>query len=123
MGRRQFVELDTFKSYVRKAPNCSVVQGGKLSGLLYNTYINELPMIHKLLNDRDICNVNTNVTKNTSHVTIQFIDDSTNIISFKNDNIIKPYLEEYYKLLYDYYTANKLKINPDKTQYVIICKN
>ena len=80
-------------------------------------------MIHKILNDRDICNVNTNITKNTSHVTIQFIDDSTNIISFKNDNIIKPYLEEYYKLLYDCYTANKLKINPDKTQYLIICKN
>ena len=80
-------------------------------------------MLHKLLNDKEIYNVNNKITKNTNHVMIQFIDDSSNIISFKNDNIIKTYLEEYFKLLYDYYTANKLKINPDKTQYIIICKN
>ena len=84
-----------------------------MSGLLYNLYINELALLFNLLKDNQINN-NTQITKNTSHVTVQFVDDSSNVISFKDQNNIKTYTESYFKLLYDYYTANKLKINPDK---------
>ena len=34
---------------------------------------------------------------------------------------MKKYVEEYYELLQQYYNDNILKINPDKTKYIIIC--
>ena len=48
--------------------------------------------------------------------------DSTNVISFKNTSEIEPYLTQFYELLHHFYNANKLKINPDKTKFLITCK-
>ena len=111
-NRRQYVQLDTYCSSIIQSPDCSVVQGGKLSGLLYRIYINELPLIHKLNYDDQIIKPHIiNKNKLPSHSTIQFVDDSSNVIGFKDDDIMKKYLENYTKILYDYYTCNKLKIN------------
>ena len=52
-------------------------------------------------------------------MTINYIDDSTNIISTKNHNNIRQYLQDYYDLLHNYYNINKLKINPDKNKILI----
>ena len=32
-----------------KSPDCSVVQGGKLSGTQYTLYTNEIPLLHTLM--------------------------------------------------------------------------
>ena len=56
--RKKYVELDTFKSEIVNSLPCSVIQGGKLSGLLYNLYINELPLLHKLIFDKSYNNIN-----------------------------------------------------------------
>ena len=50
--RKQFVQIDHFKSQVKNSLNCGCVQGGKLSGTLYNIYCNEIPIIHKLMNSQ-----------------------------------------------------------------------
>ena len=73
---------------------CSVVQGGKLSGLLYDLYKNKLPLINLILKSH-------NISKNKlpSHSTIQFVDDTSNVIGFKDDDIMKKYLENYTKIL------------------------
>ena len=42
-NRKQFVEIDTKRSRLRKSLDCSVIQGSKLSGLLYTLYTNEIP--------------------------------------------------------------------------------
>ena len=84
-----------------------------MSGLLYNIYINELPLLFNLLHDIEFNN-NNSITKNTNHLTVQFVDDSSNVISFKSQNNMKQYTESYFELLYQYYTANKLKINSIK---------
>ena len=105
-------------------PNCSVIQGGKMSGTLYTLYTNEVPLVHKLIENKIYKNKNKIINyKKVSHETINFIDDSTSIISFKETNIIKEYLTEYYNLLETFYNANKLKINPDKSKFLIVCKN
>ena len=52
-------------------------------------------------------------------MTVQFVDDSTNIINFNNNSNIKAYIEEYYEILNQDYNSNKLKNNPDKTKYII----
>ena len=41
--RVQYVQVDTAKSKVKVAPPCSIIQGSKLSSLLYTIYTNEIP--------------------------------------------------------------------------------
>ena len=60
--------------------------------------------------------------KNTQHHITNFVDDNTNIISFKNHENIKQYLENYFLILKKYYNINKVKINSDKTKLTIIHK-
>ena len=51
------------------------------------------------------------------------MDDSNNVITFDNQNQIKTYLEAYYNLIQNYYNINKLKINADKTNLLLIYKD
>ena len=80
-NRKHFVQLDTFKSKVLNSPETSVIQGGKLSGLLYYLFI------------KTYSNLNSSAVKDTSNLTVQFVDDG------------------------------KLTINLDKTQVMILDKN
>ena len=61
--------------------------------------------------------------KNIYHQITNFVDDNTNIISFKNHENIKKYLENYFLLLIRFYNINKVKLNSDKTKLTIVCKN
>ena len=45
--RKQYVSVDTFDSPVIDSLPCSVIQGSKLSSLLYIIYTNEIPYLHK----------------------------------------------------------------------------
>ena len=108
-NRQQFVQVDTFNSKIITAPRCSVFQGSKMSGLLYSIYVNEVTLIHKLLNknfynNQNLYNLTTNdkmtsFKGNIEHLTYNFVDDSTSIISFTNPIDIKTYLTKYFKLL------------------------
>ena len=53
------------------------------------------------------------------HDTINFIDDSTNIITLKNSNEIKEYLDNYYLHLHCFYQTNKLFLNSNKTEFIV----
>ena len=66
-------------------------------------YFNELPLLFNLLKDAEF-NKNNNIWKNIDHTTVQFVDDSSNVIAFKDHNNIKSYTESYFNLLYDYTT-------------------
>ena len=123
--RKQYVCLDHFNSILRNSPKCSIVQGSRISGLMFNIFCNEIPKLHKLLNTDiffKLVSKNRLNTKNISHNIINFVDDSTNIIGFKDHEKIKPYLEQYYKLISSYYNINKLKLNNDKNKLMIINK-
>ena len=60
--------------------------------------------------------------KDINHATVNFVDDSTNIISTSNTKTIEEYLNKFYQLLEAVYNINKLKINKDKTELLIVCK-
>ena len=123
--RKQYVRLENTPSILRNSPNCSIVQGSKLSGFMYNTYCNELPILHRLINSEIYYKLVDNDslrTNNVSHEVRNFVDDSTSILGFKDHSNIKIYLEKYYKLLQGYYNANKLKVNSDKTKLIIVNK-
>ena len=56
------------------------------------------------------------------HKTVNFVDDSTNVIAGHNLKHIQDYTTEYYTLIHNYYTINKLLINPEKTKFIVTCK-
>merc|ERR1711873_124586 len=58
----------------------------------------------------------------TRHDTINYVDDSTNITSDNNYDILQDYINDFYRLLEVYYDINKLKINADKSKILVICK-
>ena len=82
--RTQYVEVNTFKSSTQQSPQCSVLQGSKLSGTLYTLYTNEIPLLHKLMNtvhfDFLTCTPHK-IHNHIEHTTVNFVDDSTNLIS------------------------------------------
>merc|ERR1712240_364110 len=47
--RKQYVAIDTFTSDTMDCPPCLVVQGSKLSAVLYTIYTNEIPLLHTLM--------------------------------------------------------------------------
>ena len=86
-NRKQFVMLDYFSS---DSPNCSCVQGSKLSGTLYNLYTNEIPLLHQLMDTNWFTVITQSERVNyysVHHITVNFVDDSTNIIN--SDKIVE----------------------------------
>ena len=67
-------------------PNCSVVQGFKLSWILYTQYKNEAPVLHKFLGDRDWMTMNfyEEITNYSwiKHMNVNFLDVSNSVVSF-----------------------------------------
>ena len=59
---------------------------------------------------------------NINHMAVNLVDDSTNIISTSKTNEIQDYTNKFYRLLEAVYNINKLKINNDKTELMVICK-
>merc|ERR1712240_730561 len=82
-NRQQFVEIDTYRSQTKTSNNCSVIQGSKLSGVLFTIYTNEIPQIYTLMTDEIFTKLTGKPilnTKDIEHSTINFVDNSTNLI-------------------------------------------
>ena len=112
-NRTQYIELDTKRSKVLPCPESSVVQGSKLSGILYTLYVNEVPKLHNLLTDKEtmekIAKSEPVECTEIEHNTVQFVDDSNSAISFNNEDKANEYLQAYYNLLSGYYNCQMLK--------------
>ena len=50
------------------------------------------------------------------------MDDSNNIITSDSPLGVAEYINKYFKMLESYYNLNKLKLNPDKSKLMIVCK-
>ena len=126
-GRTQFTQIENKRSKIRNSLNCSVVQGGKLSGLLYLLYTNEIPRLHLLMKNQKWMreNLKLDVEKYTEveHTTVNFVDDSNSIVTFKDSTEINYYIDKFMMILKTYYNQMKLKINSDKTCIMIVSRN
>ena len=90
--RKQFVSIDTFNSQIIDSPACSVIQGSKLSALLYTIYINEVTDIHKIIGTElfsRLTMVKKTYIAKIGHVTVNYVDDSSSIINCKNIENLK----------------------------------
>ena len=63
-----------------------------------------------------------NFYKEVLHIVYQFVEDSTSSLGFKSKKIMQNYLQLYLDLMENYYYINKLKLNSNKTKYLINCK-
>ena len=76
--RSQYIAIDTFTSETMDCPPCSVIQGSKLSAVLYTIYTNEIPLLHTLMS-QDIYYALTNtpipIANDIKHTTINYVDD------------------------------------------------
>ena len=125
-NRTQYVEIDGFISDTTTSINCSVLQGSKLSSILYVLYCNEIPLLHKLVGSQIMAPLIGNTLpfniSNISHHITQYVDDSTNVIASKDPKDLQLYIKTYFKVLEEYYNLNKLSINADKSKLLIITK-
>ena len=91
---------------------CSPVS--KLSGLLYTIYTNEVPILHKILENTNICRIiRVTPAKNdiSEHIVMNFVDDNNSVISGTENTELEHYIKKYFQSLEVYYNSRKLKIN------------
>ena len=56
------------------------------------------------------------------HIIMNYVDNSTNIISSTSTQQLQQYIDKYYLLLEHYYNINYLKINTDKSTLLVTAK-
>ena len=104
--------------------NVSVVQGSKLSGILYTIYTAEIPKLTDIMHNEELYKQMTGVTlpvfKNIEHKTTNFVDDSTSVVGAETKAELEQYVQHFYYLLVAYYKINKLKMNGYKSKMIII---
>ena len=121
-NRQQYTDINFKKSETIRCLPCGVVQGSKLSGILYTIYTNEVPILHKILQNHNVCRiipVNPPKDDIEEHKVVNFVDDSNSVISGTEHTELENYMNTYFQLLEIYYNSKKLKINTDKTQLLI----
>ena len=92
-----------------------MIQGSKLSGILYIIYVKEVPRIHELLRDKSVMQYLADHEKpeveNIDHHVYNFVVDSNSALSSTSIEDLNKYITAYLHLLMGYYKMNRLKIN------------
>ena len=124
--RKVYTQIQGFNSDIEAAQPCSVIQGSKLSGFLFTLFSIEIPLIPKLMRNAQLIELLMEIKipqfYGVLHEVNQYVEDSMNLIGSNTKEEMEKYLESYHKVIETYYSANKLKINSDKTQLIITRK-
>ena len=124
--RKQYVSIDSMNSDILPSPQCSCIQGSKMSSLLYIIYTNEIPLLSKIMHSNTLTTLTGNQPYTNDNdintFTIQYVDDSTNMISSKDISVLQEYINTFFLLLESYYDINKLSfcilwISPQSFQF------
>ena len=94
-------------------------------GILYSIYTNEVGKLHKLLEDKEWVEEHLKVKKEefeVDHTVVNFVDDSNSLMSFQDPSHANLYLDRYFLVLKMFYRQNKLLLNPEKTNIMIVAK-
>ena len=116
-GRAQAVYIESFLSKTLPVPT-GVPQGSILGPLFYIIFTNELPELihdHTAPNDK-IFNVKCPDCGNICC----YADDSTSSFSSTSTEIISTRITEQYRVISDFMSNNKLKLNGDKAHLMLL---
>ena len=120
--REAYTEVQGFHSKIKTQPNCSVIQGGKLSSTLYTLYTLDVTEIKEILNDNDtykeIVGKDMVIEDDKDTESTGYIDDVNHVISANNKDILEIKLNQLYSLLQEIYNNKKLQMNGDKTAFI-----
>ena len=94
---------------------------------MYILYVNEVTALSKIM---DTCYYQIITLKEQiciygeeiKHFTLNYIDDSSNVIASKDTSVLQNYINDFFLLLEHYYNANMLTLNSDKTKLLVTCK-
>ena len=111
VDRYQYVEIGGYKSGKLTSGNYGVIQGGPSSGELFNIFLNDLP---------DQVNMKQTKPDMQDSVGNMFIDDLTVVTKANNEKELMIKVKEDYLNVEKYLINNKMAINPDKTQMMIL---
>ena len=98
-NRQQYTDINCKKSETIRCLPCGVVQGSKLSGILYTIYTNEVPILHKILQNHNVCGIiSINPPKDDieEHEVVNFVDDSNSVIAGTEDTELEKYINTYF---------------------------
>lgn len=98
--RKQYTVVNNVKSNQDRVV-CGIPQGSTLGPLLFNIYINDLPL----------------VSKSTIHL---FADDTNLTCSHTNLQTLQQMVNEELKSINNWMRLNKLSLNSDKTEYMLV---
>ena len=101
-NRKQFINVSDIKSEIKNV-TCGIPQGSVLGPLLFLLYINDMPSI------------------TTLHSRL-FADDTVLFTSARKIQELQFILNQQMPIVNDWFSANKLTINSQKTYYMIIDK-
>ena len=116
--RKQYIQVKGKDSETLLVGKTLVIQGSTFSGLLFLIYILDSPYIlHNNIDDPIEYRASNKPNMKT------FIDDSLITINKVKDRDIKDSIEEAMAKIETYAAANKLCLNPDKSQVMLVSKN
>ena len=99
-GRSQFVSIENNKSDIQPI-SCGVPQGSILGPLLYLVYVNDINM-------------------STNNTILSFADDTSILLSNCDINLLFHNANNAIADVFNWFCANKLSLNPQKTKYMVI---
>ena len=126
-GRNFFTKVQGFLSKIYDLPATSVVQGSKLSSLLYTIFKKDTSRYGILMKNKELFQKITGRApledEILSHQIFTYMDDTQHIIAAKTHKDIKNYIHDLHMVLITMYKNNSLSINGDKTEFMNLFTN
>ena len=117
--RKQYTEINSKNSDLLMVGNQSVYQCSVSSVIFYNIFTLDIPFIAHKTNH----NSHYEYYNCSNPFSVSYVDDLFTVIECKEEEVWNQ-IDIYIKSMYKYYTANKLKINLEKTQIMLSgCKS
>ena len=116
--RKQYVQLQGFNSDKLLIGPQSVIQGSTLSCILYLVYIIDIQVV---FHERRHTPLEQRICKNTNIKT--FVDDCPLIITKRDKPTLQEAIKESMDLIEEYTSSNRLQLNKQKTQIMVVTKS
>ena len=120
-NRKAYVDVQGFTSRLIDMPDCSGVQGSKLSTTLYTVYTLDSTAVGEVMNDKnhymEIVGKEPDEVESPDHNSIGYIDNVTHVTGTESKEDQEIYLNNLYPLLEKTYNNKKLQLQLRKLNF------